>query len=255
MQKVITKIKIKEDSYYKVMNVVNDQVVHINIYKTVGDSFNEITPSEVDNTLGAILINPKHNMPVNSTESKILLEKIDKLVNVSRKNISVALDNLYEIKTRVKLVSSFIGVVYCVVEFDGKPFYEIFQVILDDKSEVKGFSLINQGNMEAILSDVAVKIPLYGKAKFIQVDTDNFYGIKEDSGTIVLSHMIITDTEMYCKKAYGIKKTGKKHRFYAYSEVTEKLTEKIETISSDIMEELKEKVKSAMMKALDEYGD
>lgn len=255
MQRVISKILIDKDKYFKILNIVNGQVSYINIYKEIGDSFCEILASEVDNKVGATLISNKNDIPVTLDESKYLLEKIDEITNKSKDNISEFLEKSYEMETSVKLISSFMGITYCVVEFKGKPFYEVFQVNLNEKGEIKGFGLITYGNIEVILSDIATKISLYKKTKFIQIDNDNFYGIKEVKGTIVLAHLVITDTELYCRKAYGIKKIGKSYRFYRHDEVTEKLTDKIENIGSDIVKELAKVIEDTMIKALDEYGD
>lgn len=238
MQKIVNKIFIGEDIFYKILNVINDQVVNINIYKKVKDSYREIMPDEVDATAGKALMVETNNIVLTKEELKDFTWKIDQIIDRHKHEINLEVVKKFNIKGMVCVISSFAGITYAVVSFIDKPYMEIVKIVLDENGKVRKISPLVTNIIDLVISDVATKISLKEKPKFIQITHTTIYSIKRDGKTIVISELGIGAEDVLCQKAFAIHVENNKYRLYGYDEVDEVMSNKIKNITKNSIEDL-----------------
>lgn len=239
MQKVINKVEIGQEMYYKVLNVINDQVVNINIYKQIGDSLREILPEEVSQTMGKALMTKENNIPLTNKELKDFTLRIEQTISNNRPKINSEIIKKFTIKGKVDIVSSFAGITYAVVSFMDKPYMELVRVVLDEDGEVRKVYPLITGILDLIISDIATKVSLRERAKFIQITHTTIYGIKKEQDTIVIAELGIGTEDVLCQKSFAIRvEKDNTHRFYRHDEINEAMSNKIKKMTTFIIEGL-----------------
>lgn len=252
MQKVINKVEINEDIYYKVLNVINDQVVNINIYKQIDSSFREILPEEVTDDIGRALMTKQNNISLSNKELTDFNLKLEQIVSKHRQTINTEVIKKFNVKGMVDIISSFAGITYAVVSFVDKPYMELVKLVLGENGEVRMVSPLITGIIDLVIADIATKINLKERAKYIQVTHTTIYGIKKEQDTIVVAELGIGAEDVLCQKSFAIHVEKNNYRFYRYDEMTERMKDKIKKMTTFTIEGL---MRAILMDVLKKEGD
>jgi hypothetical protein len=238
MQKVINRIDISGDVYYKVINVINEQVVNINIYKQIEGSFREILPEEVTEDMGKVLMRKENNIPLSNKELKDFTLQLDNIVNKNRQKINAEVIKKFSVKGKVDIVSSFAGITYAVVSFVDKPYMELVKLVLDEDGVVRKVTPLITGIVDLIIADISTKLTLKERAKYIQITRTTIYGIKREQDTIIVAELGIGTEDILCQKSFAIHVANNNYRFYRHDEMDEAMKSKIKKMTTFTVEGL-----------------
>ncbi|HCL4480281.1 TPA: hypothetical protein N2D99_002369 [Clostridium botulinum] len=231
MKKIINKIKLNGEEYIKVLNIVEDRIIHINIFHKIKENYKEIFPDEVDKNIQKQILDVKNDIPMNKEELISFTEYIDCIREKGKISFKRMLDEKGLIDSNIKVARNMAGIEYVVVQDNKLPYAELMRVNFSENGDFISTSAVPMTHTDLVIVDMIPYLTLLKRKRIIQVEKDTFYGISEDGKTIVISHMYIhgqeDDKKLSCIKAYAIKKVGKAYRLYQYDELNEEFENKV----------------------------
>ncbi len=240
MKKIINKIKLNGEEYIKILNIVEDRIIHINIFHKIKENYKEIFPGEVDKKIEKEILDIKNDIQMNKEELISFTEYIDCIREKGRISFKKMLDEKGLINTNIKIARNMAGIEYVVVQDKNLPYAELIRVNLNENGDVISTSAVPTTHTDLTIVDMVPYLTLLKGKRLIQVGKDTFYGISEDGKTIVISHMYIhgqeDDKKLSCVKAYAIKRVGKVYRLYQYDEVNEEFENKVNYNVKELMD-------------------
>lgn len=249
MQKVINKVYIDNDIYYKVINIINDNVVNINIYKKIDDNFREILKREVSDDISNVLMTNNNNLPLSNEELEDFKVKLENLIIKNRQSINKQIVEKLNLKGSVKSINNFAGFTYALLSFIDKPYLEIVNITLDENGNVRSISPVNILLIDLIIADISTKLKLKDEPLYIQITHTIFYGIKKENNIIVISELYIGDEDIQCHKSFALNAKNKNYRLYRYDEMTKPLEDEIKRINTFIVEGLMKVILLELLKS------